>query len=204
MHSCILWLLNNALRRLICAIINASQCPVFRFIYFLILLQYKFPYMSIHTHTLQTANAFFKLTFEDVPALQLLHIGSLAQPPAEKHQHHVLNHFLLCPPRRGLAAAPCPIPLRPAPVSSLRSYVSISHPNRGCAASAEARPTSGTAGAKTRFFPPSSFSGVGVHFSPADPNAQPAAAAASSLCSQHAARPQLFYYPPRSECERLF
>lgn len=107
-------------------------------------------------HALQLAGAIFQLTFQDVPALQLLHIGSLAQPPAEKHQNHVLYHFssLLCPTGRGLAADPCPIPLTPAPVSSLRSYVSISHPNRGCAASAEARPTFGTAAAKARSFPP--------------------------------------------------
>lgn len=79
---------------------------------------------------------------------------------------------VLCLPRRGLAAAPCPIPLTPARVSSLRSYVSISHPNRGCAASAEARPTSGTAASKSAisffFCPPSfsfSFLGFGMYFS---------------------------------------
>lgn len=36
--------------------------------------------------------AVFELTFQNVPTLQLLHIRSLAQPPAEKHQNHVLNH----------------------------------------------------------------------------------------------------------------
>lgn len=47
------------------------------------------------------------------------------------------------------SAAPCPILSKPAVVSSLCAfsrgipYVSISHPNRGCDASAEALPTSG-------------------------------------------------------------
>ncbi len=85
--------------------------------------------------------AVFKLTFQDVPTLQLLHIRSLAQPPAEKHQNHVLNHFDFN----------CLLPVRfkPALVSSLFAfwrgipYVSISHPNLGCGASAEALPTSG-------------------------------------------------------------
>lgn len=83
-----------------------------------------------------------ELTFQDVPTLQLLHIRSLAQPPAEKHQNHVLNHCDF--------SWPCPVLFKPAVVSSLCAfsrgipYVSISHPNRGCGASAEALPTSGT------------------------------------------------------------
>lgn len=65
-----------------------------------------------------------------------------------------------------VSSTPCPIPPTPARVSSLRvlstgtPYVSISHPNRGCAASVEARPTSGTAAEEARFSP-----GFGVYFS---------------------------------------
>lgn len=93
----------------------------------------------------------FELTFQDVPTLQLLDIGSLAQPPAEKHQNHVLNHFdSQCPPVSPRPVPSRPVLFKPAGVSSLCAfsrgipYVSISHPNRGCGASAEALPTSGT------------------------------------------------------------
>lgn len=86
---------------------------------------------------------FSELTLQNVAALQLLHVRSLAQPPAEKHQNHVLNHVDSQPP-------PC-LASKPVVISSLRAfswgtpYVSISHPDRGCGASAEALPTSGTA-----------------------------------------------------------
>ncbi len=122
------------------AIINASPCPVLSvfdlgsYIYF---LNCKYSYSS--EGGLEREIGVFELTFQDVPALQLLHVRSLAQPPAEKHQNHVLNHFDF----------PCPILFKPAVASSLCAfsrgipYVSISHPNRGCGASAEALPTSG-------------------------------------------------------------
>lgn len=43
--------------------------------------------------SLQSLKPFFcELTLQDVAALQLLHVRSLAQPPAEKHQNHVLDH----------------------------------------------------------------------------------------------------------------
>lgn len=57
---------------------------------------------------------FSELTLQDVAALQLLHVRSLAQPPAEKHQNHVLNHVDSPPPPR-LAS-------KPVLISSLRAF----------------------------------------------------------------------------------
>lgn len=97
-----------------------------------------------------------------------------------------------------VTSTPCPIPPTPVRVSSLRAlstgipYVSISHPNRGCAASVEARPTSGTAAEEARFSP-----GFEVYFSP------PAQCASSCRMSGAAAarrcvRSTPLYYPPQS------
>lgn len=94
MHSCVL--LNNVQLLLLFLHLDAQNLKE-------ILLQLE----DIFEH-------FFELTLQNVAALQLLHVRSLAQPPAEKHQNHVLNHVDSQPPRYLFS--------KPVLISSLRAF----------------------------------------------------------------------------------
>lgn len=77
MHSCVLLLNNEQLLLLFCAFTHRRK---------------KILGSAALGHFFFFHKSFSELTLENVAALQLLHVRSLAQPPAEKHQNHVLNH----------------------------------------------------------------------------------------------------------------